>query len=227
LDNLRLTGLLFLAVGLLVFLLPFLATSVNPNVAIGFAGIIITIVGILILGTNAFRKGMKVQESGLVLAVLGWLALASGALVSLTGFFLQNQVTCACPAEGPCACSVPFYNMMFYGGLIVAIVGIVSIVGGAISSRGNSAISQASPQINVPSKSPSARVIAVIGIVLTVLLVFGIFSNWPGVYVTSINEGTQFFRWGAVEHHIPRCKRSIFLEPNSGTGTKFPSLYRR
>jgi len=195
LDNVRIAGFLILAAGVLLFLFPFLITRVNPDVGLGFLGLVVALLGGLVLAANSFRMRVQPRGMGLVFAIAGWATLSAGLLISLAGFLLGSQVMCGCPASPappaspvPCDCFVTLYNLMLYGGFYAAIVGGASIVAGALVSKSRP-IESAPPKAGAGVGKKAAVALA---IVLTVVVVFSLFSYWPGVYITSINEQTQF-----------------------------------
>lgn len=181
-------GLLILAAGAFVFLSPFLTTSVNPDVTLGFLGLLILLLGGLIIASNSFRSRVRLRGAGFLLAVAGWSILSAGLLIAFAGFLWESQVSCSCPASGTCLCGVPLYEMMFSGGILSALVGAASIVVGTLLSRNR--------PVGTPTLDQNMGVrkkgITALAIALTVVVVFGVFSYWPGVYVTSINQETQF-----------------------------------
>ncbi len=139
------------------------------------------------MAANSFRKRVQLRGLGLKLAIVGWSTFASGALISFAGFLLGSQVRCSCPASGPCACFVPLYNVMFYGGFFAALVGVASTVAGTPGSR-----RRRGETGHTGAKSKIGKKTVAATIALTAVVIFAIFSYWPGVYVTSINEQTHF-----------------------------------
>jgi hypothetical protein len=179
----------------LLFLFPFLTTRVNPDVGLGFLGLVIALLGGLVLAANSFRMRVQPRGIGLVFAIAGWATLSAGLLISLAGFLLGSQVICGCPASPappaspvPCDCFVTLYNLMLYGGFYAALVGGASIVAGAVVSKSRP-IESAPPKAGTRIGKKTAVALA---IALSVAVVFSLFSYWPGVYITSVNEQTQF-----------------------------------
>ena len=218
LDNMKGAGILILLVvaGALLFLFPFLTTSVNPDVSLGFLGLLIVLLGGLILAANSFRKRVHLRGLGSVLAIVGWSTFTSGALISFAGFLLGSQVMCLCPASGPCACFVPLYNMMFYGGFFAALAGLGCIVAGTLQSRGQHVGTEPINTKRTIGKKTVAATIA-----LTAVIIFAIFSYWLGVYITSINEQTQFVGGAPPivnfqNPHAPPLVTSLTSQPASG-----------
>lgn len=221
-DKTKIVGIFIIVVGTFLFLFPFLITNVNPDVSLGFSGLVVAFFGGLVLAANSFRKrAPHLSGFGLVLAAVGWSTLASGVLISIAGFLLGTQVACSCPASpAPCACFVPLYNVMFYGGIFAALGGMASITAGILISRGRHAeetehIGGAKPKIG------KRKTVVAATIVLTALIIFALFSYWPGVYITSINEQTHFI--GGLPSmvdlqnpHAPPLMTSPISQPASG-----------
>jgi hypothetical protein len=72
LDKIKGAGILILVAGAALFLFPFLTTSVNPDVDLGFLGLLIVLLGGLVLAANSFRKRVHLRGLGSVLAIVGW-----------------------------------------------------------------------------------------------------------------------------------------------------------
>ncbi len=211
-DVVKKIGLLVLGVGLFVFVFPFVTTSVNPDVTLGFQGLLVTLLGVLVVASNSFRKKVRLGGVGLWFAIGGWLLLSTGLLVAFAGFLFESQVTCSCPASGPCICGVPLYELMFSGGLLAVLSGAATIAVGAVLSRGRPV--PARPFDENKTKIGRKGVTA-LAITLTVIIVFTLFSYWPEVYVTSIDEQTQFVSG------IPPDFRGMMTSPTVQTGSGF------
>jgi hypothetical protein len=105
---------------------------------------------------------------------------------------------------------------MFYGGFFAALVGVASTVAGTLSSRRRRG--ETGP---TGAKSKIGKKTVAATIALTAVVIFAIFSYWPGVYVTSINEQTHFI--GGVppildlqNPHAPPFLTSPTSQPASG-----------
>ena len=187
----RWLGFAILVVGILL-LIDFFSKNINPNVSLANFGLLAILLGCLLLGADVFgrRTDLSRTRSRMQLPItLGWLMLSSGLLVSLFGFLLENQVMCSCPANGPCYCGVLLYTVMFYSGLFVAVVGAGLIIGGSVLARRKKS---ASPELVAAAgqkmRENHFRRNTALAIALTVVIVYALFSYWPGVYITSINE---------------------------------------
>ena len=181
LDRIKLAGLYIILLGIVLFLF-----------SLRFLGSTLALLGVLVPAANSFRRRVRLQGTGLLLVVGGWATFAAGALISFAGFLLASEVKCFCPATGPCACFVPLYNAMFEGGLIGALLGLVGIAGGSILSWREPGKLETPGSPHIGKKNVGKRTVTVLAIVLTVVVVFGLFSYWPGVYITGIDESTQF-----------------------------------
>ncbi len=121
----RIAGILILIMGI-GFLLVFLSTTINPSVTAGNLGLLAILLGILVVGFDAFAKKAQLQGVPMTLTLAGWLPFSIGLLVGLAGFLLANQVACSCPASPyPCQCGVLLYSLMVSVGITVAIIGVV------------------------------------------------------------------------------------------------------
>ena len=90
LDTAKIAGLSIVIVGVIMFVFPFSITNVNPNVSLGFAGLMVVLLGVLILAANSFRKRVQLRGLWSMLAAAGWCVLTSGALISFAGFLLGS-----------------------------------------------------------------------------------------------------------------------------------------
>ena len=131
-------GILISMIGV-VFLLIFLVEVITHNYiitqplitqlpTIGNLGLLAILLGVLVVASDLFVKKVHLQGVTTILAVAGWSLFSVGLLVGFAGFLLMNQAPCLCPAYGPCPCGVPLYNLMFSGGILTAVVGVVIMV---------------------------------------------------------------------------------------------------
>lgn len=120
----RATGLLISAIGA-ALVLNFFTRQVNPDVQGADLGILAILLGLLTVGYDSLRK--RVDSHGAAsgsLVSVGWPILTAGILVELASFLLENQVSCSCPAFGPCSCGT-VYGLMFYAGMFTALAGMI------------------------------------------------------------------------------------------------------
>jgi hypothetical protein len=116
--------------------LDFLATRTNPSVTQGDLGILALVLGGLALGTDSLGLGRAGRGNDVSSPTArGWALLSLGLLVAVSGLLLQNQVSCMCPAFGPCDCGGSLPGVMLYGGALMALVGIAATWAGRRSSR--------------------------------------------------------------------------------------------
>jgi len=136
LNPLRWLGVSILALGALL-VLNFLVTRNNPNVTLGDLGVLALLLGGLAVASDALgiRRAAHPDSSRPGFTLSGWLLFSAGLLVALAAFLLENQVSCSCPALGPCDCGEAFYGLMLDGGALVAGLGGVIIVAVRKSSR--------------------------------------------------------------------------------------------
>ncbi len=134
----RIAGILISIIGV-IFLLIVLVEVITHNYiitqplitqlpTIGNLGLLALLLGVLVVASDLFAKRVQLQGVTRMLAVAGWSLFSAGLLVGLAGFLLMNQAPCLCPAYGPCPCGVPLYNLMFSGGILTAVVGVVIMV---------------------------------------------------------------------------------------------------
>jgi hypothetical protein len=181
-----------LALGIILLFSPFLATRINPDVSLSLEGVLLAFLGVLVLAANAFGKRVRLQGWGLLLAIGGWVIFGAGTLISLAGFLLESGVACMCPASGPCECFVTLYEVMWHAGFVAALAGLVGIAGGWVISRREQLKPEAPTLPRFGSKNIGKGTAAVLAIALAAVIVFGLFSYWPGVYVTGASQSTQF-----------------------------------
>jgi hypothetical protein len=128
----RIAGILISIMGILL-LLVFLSTPINPSVTAGNLGLLAILLGVLVVGFDAFAKKAQLQGVPMKLTVIGWGLFSIGLLVGLAGFLLVNQVACSCPdcpvgRPCPCICGDSLYPFMIVVGITVAIIGVVILV---------------------------------------------------------------------------------------------------
>lgn len=219
-------GVGVLIIGILL-LLDFASKNINPNVSAANSGLLALLFGCLLIGADAFSKRVNLSQTATNLSVMivaGWTILSSGLLVALLGFLLENQVMCNCPASGPCNCGVLLYSVMFYTGLSGSLIGAGLIVAGTIQSRKKEA--PLKPVSPLQSKTnPHARRNTMLVVALTIVMVFALFSYWPGVYITSINEQGHFLAGipsaeGVQNPNFPSFMTSPTVQ--SGSGLQLP-----
>lgn len=215
-DKLAVAGLLVLVLGVVMSILPFLVTNVNPDVSLAFLGIITATFGGLIFGADSFRRRIRLQGLTMTLALSGWMALASGVLIGLAGFLLASQVSCGCPASGPCGCTVLLYDTMIVGGLAASLAGAGLLLASSFASKKTRPL-----EARGRTSRLSGRSMTTLAAVLTIVVVFAVFSYWPGVFVTSVG-GEETFIGGMpalvdFQHpHSPPFMTSTTPVPASG-----------
>ena len=79
------------------------------------------------------------------------------------------------------------YSVMFYAGLSAALIGAALVILGTVASRMKKMPLE--PALLLQSKiNTHVRRNTTVVVALAVLIIFALFSYWPGVYNTSINE---------------------------------------
>jgi hypothetical protein len=108
-------------------LLMFISIRVNPSVTAADFGLLSLLLGVIVILFSSMGPRSKTRGT-LLAASLGWLSLGTGSLAALGGFLLENQVSCSCPATGPCQCGVLDYGLMVYVGIALALIGMTGIL---------------------------------------------------------------------------------------------------
>jgi hypothetical protein len=115
-----------------LLVLSFLATRNNPNVTLGDLGVFTLLLGVLVMTSDVLGTGRVAHPDSArpSFTLSGWLVFSAGLLIVLAAFVLENQVSCSCPAFGPCDCGEALYGLGLDGGALVAAFGVVVIVVG-------------------------------------------------------------------------------------------------
>lgn len=195
-DTLRWVGAGIVVSGA-VLVLSVQTTLVNPNLSVANLGFPTILLGIIVLASSVYRKRVRISGQSLYLSIGGWLMMSGGLLVGLYGFMLASQVACFCPLNSPCSCGVPLYNLMMSAGTLSAVTGGTFVTASRFVNR--------SGPVQIQTRRTTRlgpRGIAAVGVFTTAVVVFALFSYYPGVYITSINEATQFPP-GALENLSP------------------------
>ena len=127
-------GVSELIVGILL-LVSFFSKQINPNISLANLGLLSLLFGSLIVGVDGLSRRVKLSETsgGLrILITYGQVLLSFGLLMGLLGLLLENQIMCSCPARESCYCAGLLYNIVFYGGLLIALAGAGLTCGGSI-----------------------------------------------------------------------------------------------
>ena len=213
---LRLLGVIVLLIGI-VLLGSFISVTINPPVSSANLGLLSLLFGIILIAAASTARRAKAQSLRQTAGMsLGWSLLALGAIVSLSGFLLSNQVICSCPASGPCSCGVLLYILMFYGGLFVALAGGALIIINGLISRKAPPIPQEAVSATPNVRGGKRKVVALAVVIITIGAAYATFSIYPGVYITSTNDQIHFLN-GLPE---PTSMASLISssQPASGFG---------
>ena len=125
----------------LLLLIPFLTTTVNPDVGLADGALMIAAAGVLMVTYDGLLSRANMKGRRRVRGALGWSVMSTGLLIAFGGVLWGSQVACMCPESVSCSCGEGFYAFVIVGGLALAAIG-AAITTSAVRKRNSTELDE-------------------------------------------------------------------------------------